>query len=101
MSLERVESLNGNAIALEEATMMTLKTLFEKEVFIRVSEDQSTLICTTKWRFFSLTRRFGVDRAGSGKRARAGRTPQAAESDARFREASVLSEPEKRGLTLL
>jgi len=26
---------------------MTLKTLFEKEGLVRVSEDQSTLICTT------------------------------------------------------
>lgn len=81
--------------------MMTLRTLFEKEIFIRVSEDQSTLICATKWPFFSITRRFGVDRARPVKRARAGRTRQAAESDARFRQSSVLSEPEKRGLTLL
>lgn len=66
--------------------MMTLKTLFDKEVFVRVSEDQSTLICTTKWPFFSLARRFGVDKAESGTR---------------FRESSVLPEPEKRGLTLL
>ncbi len=82
--------------------MMTLKALFEKEVFVRVSEDQSTLICTTKWPIFSIIRRFGVDRAEPVKRARASRAQQAAESDARFRdESSLLSEPEKRGLTLL
>lgn len=47
--------------------MMTLRTLFEKEIFVRVSEDQSTLICTSKWPFFSITRRFGFDKAGPVK----------------------------------
>ena len=81
--------------------MMTLKTLFETEVFVRVSEDQSTLICTTKWPFFSIARRFGVDKAGPVKRGRAGRAQRTAESETRFRESSVLPESEKRGLTLL
>ena len=81
--------------------MMTLRTLFEKEILVRVSEDQSTLICTTKWPCFSITRRFGVDRAGPVTRATAGRVQRMAESDTRFRESSVLSEPKKRGLTLL
>ena len=81
--------------------MMTLKALFEKEIFVRVSEDQSTLICTTKWPFFSIIKRFGVDRAGPVKRAQASRAQRTAESDTRFRESSVLPEPEKRGLTLL
>ena len=77
--------------------MMTLRMLFEKEIFVRVSEDQSTLICTTKWPFFSIARRFGVDRAGPVKRAKVGRAQRTAESDTRFRESSVLPEPEKRG----
>ena len=81
--------------------MMTLRTLFEREIFVRVSEDQSTLICTTKWPFLSITRRFGVEKAGLVKRARPVWTQESAESETRFRECSVLSEPEKRGLTLL
>jgi hypothetical protein len=80
---------------------MTLKWLFEKEVFVRVSEDQCTLICTTKCRFFSIARRFGVDSAGPLKRARAGRAQRTAASDTRLRGSSVLPEPEKRSLKLL
>ena len=81
--------------------MMTLKTLFEKEILVRVSEDQSTLICTTKWPFFSITRRFGVGKAGLVIRVRPVCTQKSAESEARFRECRVLSEAGKRGLTLL
>jgi len=51
---------------------MTFKTLFEKEVFVRVSEDQSTLICTTKWPLLSIIRRFGVEKAGPVNHSRAG-----------------------------
>lgn len=43
---------------------MTLRTFFEKEVFIRLTEDRIAFVCTTKWRFFSKIRRVGVDQAG-------------------------------------
>ena len=43
---------------------MTLSTLFEKQVFVRLSEDRTAFICTTKWPLLSITRRVGVDEAG-------------------------------------
>ena len=43
---------------------MTLSTLFEKQVFVRLSEDHTAFICTTKWPLLSRTRRVGVDEAG-------------------------------------
>jgi len=45
---------------------MTLRTLFEKQVFIRLADDHMGFICTTKWPFFSRTRRVSVDQAGRG-----------------------------------
>jgi hypothetical protein len=42
---------------------MKLRTLFEKQVLVRLSEDDSAFICTTKWPLFSITRRVGVDEA--------------------------------------
>ena len=32
---------------------MTLKTLFKKQISIRFTDDQTTLICTAKWFFLS------------------------------------------------
>ena len=43
---------------------MTLRTLFEKQVFVRLSEDHTAFICTTKWPLLSKIRRVGVDEAG-------------------------------------
>jgi hypothetical protein len=43
---------------------MTLSTLFEKQVFVRLSEDHTAFICTTKWPLLSRTRRVGVHEAG-------------------------------------
>ncbi len=43
---------------------MKLRTLFEKQVFVRLSEDQTGFICTTKWPLLSITRRVGVDESG-------------------------------------
>ena len=44
---------------------MTLRTLFEKQVFVRLSEDHTAFICTTKWPLLSKIRRVSVDRAGA------------------------------------
>ena len=43
---------------------MTLRTLFEKQVLVRLNEDHTAFICTTKWPLFSRTRRIGVEEAG-------------------------------------
>ncbi len=43
---------------------MKLRTLFEKQVFVRLSEDQTGFFCTTKWPLLSITRRVGVDESG-------------------------------------
>jgi hypothetical protein len=43
---------------------MTLRSLFEKQVFVRLSEDHTAFICTTKWPLLSRTRRVGVDETG-------------------------------------
>ena len=43
---------------------MTFRTWFEKQVFVRLTEDHTAFICTTKWPLFSRTRRVGVDGAG-------------------------------------
>ena len=48
----------------QEVTIMTLSTLFEKQVFVRLSEDQTAFICTTKWPLLSRIRRVSVDEAG-------------------------------------
>jgi hypothetical protein len=44
----------------QEVTIMKLRTLFEKRVFVRLSEDHSAFICTTKWPLLSITRRVGI-----------------------------------------
>ena len=63
----------GNAIVFEtvyrrykswEVTMMKLRILFEKQVFVRLSEDHSAFVCTTQWPLLSRTRRIGVGEAG-------------------------------------
>ena len=43
---------------------MTLRTLFEKQVFVRLSDDHTAFICTTKWPLLSKIRRVKVDQAG-------------------------------------
>jgi hypothetical protein len=43
---------------------MKLRILFEKKVFVRLSEDHSAFICTTKWPFLSRIRRISVGEAG-------------------------------------
>ena len=43
---------------------MTLRTWFEKQVFVRLTEDHTAFICTTKWPLFSRTRRVSVDETG-------------------------------------
>jgi hypothetical protein len=43
-----------------EVTTMTLRSLFEKEIFIRLEDTDSTLVCTTKWPLLSRIRRFGI-----------------------------------------
>jgi hypothetical protein len=45
-------------------TIMTLTTLFEEQIFIRLNEDHTALICTTKWPLFSKIKRVSVDGAG-------------------------------------
>jgi hypothetical protein len=43
---------------------MTLRTLFEKQVLVRFSEDHTAFICTTKWLLLSKIRRVRVDGTG-------------------------------------
>ena len=43
---------------------MTLRTLFEKQVFVRLTEDRTAFICTTKWPLLSKIRRVRVDEPG-------------------------------------
>ena len=43
---------------------MTLRTLFEKQVFIRLTDDQTAFICTAKWPLLSRTRRVDVNEPG-------------------------------------
>jgi hypothetical protein len=43
---------------------MTLRTWFTKQVFIRLTEDHTAFICTTKWPLLSIIRRVGVDGTG-------------------------------------
>jgi hypothetical protein len=44
-----------------EVTTMTLRTLFEKQVFVRLSEDHTAFICTTRWPLLSKIKRVSVD----------------------------------------
>jgi hypothetical protein len=43
---------------------MRLRNLFEKEVFVRLSEDHTAFICTTRWPWLSKTRRNTIDETG-------------------------------------
>lgn len=43
---------------------MKLRIRFEKEVFVRLSEDHSAFICTTKWPWLSRATRIDVGEAG-------------------------------------
>ncbi|MGD1095105.1 MAG: hypothetical protein ABSB35_24325 [Bryobacteraceae bacterium] len=43
---------------------MTFRTWFEKQVFVRLTEDRAAFICTTKWRLFSIIGRVGVGETG-------------------------------------
>ncbi len=43
---------------------MTLRTLFEKQVFIRLDDAQTAVVCTTKWPLLSRIKRFGVGDGG-------------------------------------
>jgi hypothetical protein len=43
---------------------MTLRTLFKKQVFIRLTDDQTAFIYTAKWPLLSRIRRVGVSEAG-------------------------------------
>ena len=93
-----VRALNFTGVDDDENTENAVPKIFLSSGSARIRRSQ---ICTTKWPCFSITRRFGVDRAGPVERTRRARVREAAESDVRFRESSVLSEPQKRGLTLL
>jgi hypothetical protein len=44
---------------------MTLRKLFEKQVFIRLTDDQVAFVCTAKWPFLSRTRRVDINECGS------------------------------------
>ena len=57
----RVQEASGGP---EETTIMTLRTLFEKQVFIRLTDDQTAFISTTKRPLLSRIRRFRVSEAG-------------------------------------
>src|SRR5271157_2465059 len=105
----------------QEVTIMTLRTLFEKQVFVRLTEDHAAFVCTTKWPLLSKIRRVSVDGArrdsgpqvrqtGSiareellmldGRAVEQGWAHQTAEFE-KLHECRVHSEPEKRGLNIL
>ena len=42
---------------------MKLRTLFEKQVFLRLTDDQTAFICTAKWSLFSRIRQVCVSEA--------------------------------------
>lgn len=50
---------------LSEATILTFRCLFEKQIFIRLVDNQTAFFCTVKWRRFSRIRRVGVSVPGS------------------------------------
>ena len=54
---------------------MTLRKLFEKQVFIRLTDDQTAFISTAKWLLLTRIRRVSVSEAGHDC------TPQATEPD--------------------
>ena len=43
---------------------MRLRNLFEKEVFVRLSDDHTAFICTTRWPWLSKTRRITINETG-------------------------------------
>jgi len=43
---------------------MAFRTWFEKQVFVRLTEDRASFICTTKWPLLSKIRRVSVDGTG-------------------------------------
>jgi hypothetical protein len=43
---------------------MTLRSLFEREIFIRLEDADSALVCTTKWPLLSRIKRFGIAESG-------------------------------------
>ncbi len=50
-----------------EVTILKLRTLFERferQVLVRLAEDQTAFICTAKWPLCSIIRRVGVGEAG-------------------------------------
>ncbi len=57
------QSLHTKMRFLSQATIMTFRSLFEKQMFIRLADDQTAFFCTVKWRLFSRTRRVGVQLA--------------------------------------
>jgi|GEM_PF-2582131 len=60
---------------------MTLSTLFEKQVFIRLTEDRTALICTARWPLFTSISRVSVDEAGSNHAPAAVESSSVARSD--------------------
>jgi len=40
----------------QEVTILTLRTLLEKQVVVRLSEDHAAFMCTTKWALLSKIR---------------------------------------------
>jgi hypothetical protein len=68
---------------------MKLRLLFEKQVFVRLSQDHSAFICTTKWPVLSRARRIGIGEAGlhfALRAAEQGSTHQTAEFEGRIYE---------------
>jgi len=43
---------------------MKLRSLFEKQIFIRLTDDRTAFICTAKWPLLSRIRRVSVSDAG-------------------------------------
>lgn len=43
---------------------MTLRPLFEKQVLIRLTDDQTAFVCTAKWSLFSRITRVCVSETG-------------------------------------
>jgi hypothetical protein len=48
----------------QEVTIMTLRSVFEKQVFVRLTEDHAAFICTARWPLLSKIRRVNVYVAG-------------------------------------
>jgi hypothetical protein len=54
----------SNLVVSLEVTILKLRTLFDRQILVRLAELDTALICTTKWRLFSIIRRIGVGDAG-------------------------------------